>query len=467
MYKTSLVWLRRDLRSLDNPALSKACEISDTVYALYLAAPDTWRQHHMAPIQSDLIRRQLDALRDEFNALNIELLVLNAHDFTGQVETLRHVIQVTSAEAVFANRELEVRESARDNEAQSRIGVPFHLSDDRCVIQPGTLKNGGGQPYKVFTPFSKTWVTELMRLGWDCEPRPHPKVLKPIVPVSLEILTEWPYDTGNSSAWDVGSESVLKALRSFSRERAQLYKKHRDLPAIDGTSKLSAYLAIGALSGRQCVARLVADHGAPDTLNEGARTWLNELIWRDFYQHVMVAWPHVVKGKAFKTNYEAISWHNDPMLFDAWCKGQTGFPIVDAAMRQLNQTGWMHNRLRMIVASFLCKDLLIDWRWGEQYFMSRLIDGDFAANNGGWQWAASTGTDAAPYFRIFNPVTQSQRFDPQGVFIRSYVKELASTDDKRVHLASDGQFYNRAVVDHSEQRKLALATYKTALEAEV
>jgi deoxyribodipyrimidine photo-lyase len=233
---------------------------------------------------------------------------------------------------------------------------------------------------------------------------------------------------------------------------------------------LSAYLAIGVISAQQAMARLQLEAG--DSLwqeKSGAAVWLSELIWREFYKHILVAYPNLIKHQPFQQDTANIVWGNNPKWFQAWCEGKTGYPIVDAAMRQLNETGWMHNRLRMIVASFLVKDLQIDWRWGEAYFMSKLIDGDFAANNGGWQWAASTGTDAAPYFRIFNPVTQSERFDPKGEFIRLMVPELSKLNDKQIHwphpLPMSIQ-YVRPVVDHAKARLLTLAMFKAVKQAE-
>jgi deoxyribodipyrimidine photo-lyase len=248
--------------------------------------------------------------------------------------------------------------------------------------------------------------------------------------------------------------------------RISHYKDARDFPAVKGVSYLSVHNRFGTVSIRELV------NFALKETNPGGQTWLSELIWRDFYFQILAHNPHVV-GASFKPEYDALKWPNDENRFAAWCRGETGYPIVDAAMRQINQTGYMHNRLRMIVASFLTKDLLVDWRWGEKYFADNLIDFDLAANNGGWQWAASTGCDAQPYFRIFNPVTQSERFDPQGKFIRKYVPELASLPDKFIHapwtlppveaLARNfelGQAYPKPIVDHAIERERALAMYK-------
>lgn len=219
------------------------------------------------------------------------------------------------------------------------------------------------------------------------------------------------------------------------------------------------------VSAQQAVARLQMEAGALMWQDSGAAVWLSELIWREFYKHILVAYPQLIKHRAFQADTEAIVWRNNTTEFVAWCEGRTGYPIVDAAMRQLNQTGWMHNRLRMITASFLVKDLQIDWRWGEQYFMSKLIDGEFPANNGGWQWAASTGTDAAPYFRIFNPTTQSEKFDPKGLFLRRYLPELATLNGKMLHWPHPLPMsvkYFQPVVDHAKARLRTLAMFKAA-----
>jgi deoxyribodipyrimidine photo-lyase len=244
------------------------------------------------------------------------------------------------------------------------------------------------------------------------------------------------------------------------------YHERRDYPAMDMTSRLSPYLTLGIISVRQCLARL--HQSQPSHNNAGADTWLSELIWREFYQHLIYFWPEICKGNNFHEWANNLVWNqNGEDWLRKWQSGETGYPIVDAAMRQLNQTGWMHNRLRMIVASFLTKDLHIDWRHGEQYFMRQLIDGDFAANNGGWQWSASTGCDGQPYFRIFNPITQGERFDPHGQFIRQYIPELSAVPDKYIHSpwlwgGVKSLSYPAPIVDHKREREITLGVYKEA-----
>jgi deoxyribodipyrimidine photo-lyase len=335
--------------------------------------------------------------------------------------------------------------------------------DARCVFAPGTVLTGSKEMFKVFTPFSNAWLKRLMAEGYQVWPKP----------VSRGEALNWlsvqfAYPKVDSSAWPIGEEHVLARLRDFCAEKVDAYGEQRDFPAIAGTSQLSPYLALGIITVRQCLAAMEA---ALDQLpfERGAAgfVWLNELIWREFYQHLLVAFPHLSKHKAFKADTEHVRWLWDEMRFKAWCEGNTGYPIVDAAMRCLNQTGWMHNRLRMIVASFLTKDLHIDWRHGERYFMQQLIDGELAANNGGWQWAASTGADAAPYFRIFNPTTQGQRFDEKGIFIKQWLPELAEVPEKYIHIPQDWltvfqpqNVYPAPIVDHSESRAIALALFQ-------
>jgi deoxyribodipyrimidine photo-lyase len=259
------------------------------------------------------------------------------------------------------------------------------------------------------------------------------------------------------------------ALFNNFQDRMSHYKDTRDFPAIKGVSYLSVHLRFGTISIRHLARTAIQE------TNTGAQTWLNELIWRDFYVQILYHNPVIASGRAYKTEFESLAFTNSRQLFLAWCQGNTGYPLVDAAMRQLNNTGFMHNRLRMVAASFLVKDLLIDWRWGERYFAEKLIDFDLSANNGGWQWAASTGCDAQPWFRIFNPITQSMRFDPQGKFIRKYVPELANCSDKEIHAPwlitparfeilklAIGKDYPAPIVDHATQRNLALELYKNA-----
>ncbi len=460
-----LVWLRNDLRHYNNAALHAAAQTGLPVVAVFIATPQTWQQHDMAPIKQDLIRRRVGALKQELAALGIPLLAIEACHYRDCAAILQRLAQQGAA-GLYAQTEYEQREQQRDEAVTnvlSASGVPCFWFDSQCVMPPGSVRSKTDAIYKIFTPFKKTWLAQLQQKGVQVLGKPLKQQW-----FQLDESGFTPMHAGDNSsvAWPVAEQQVLEQLRSFCRERVQDYQQARDFPAIDGTSILSPYLAIGVVSAQQAVARLQTEAGsAMWQEGTGAAVWLSELIWREFYKHILVAYPQLIKHRAFQHDTEAIVWGNNEAWFVAWCEGRTGYPIVDAAMRQLNQTGWMHNRLRMITASFLVKDLQIDWRWGERYFMSKLIDGEFAANNGGWQWAASTGTDAAPYFRIFNPVTQSEKFDPKGIFLKKYLPELAGLTGKQLHwphpLPMSVQYF-RPVVDHAKARLRTLSMFKAA-----
>lgn len=466
MQQLNVVWLRNDLRSYDNAALSSATEgalrTGAAVIALYIATPETWILHDMAQVKQDFIRRRVKQLQQELAALNIPLLAVEGSTYE-QIPAVFSQLGLHFLLKVFLQHEYELREQQRDNlveEVVQALHGQFIRFDTQCIMSPGSICNQQGKYYKVFSSFKRNWMAQLRQQGVSCHARP-----EALLAADIKLPHFAPLNAGDNSsaAWPVAEQDVLHLMRTFCREKVQHYHTARDYPALDGTSKLSAYLAIGVVSAAQCIARLQLE--APDCFlqeKSGAEVWLSELIWREFYKHILVAYPDLIKHQPFQAETAAICWSNNPDLFKAWCNGVTGYPIVDAAMRQLNQSGWMHNRLRMITASFLVKDLHIDWRWGERYFMSKLIDGDFAANNGGWQWAASTGTDAAPYFRIFNPVSQSEKFDPKGEFIRLYVPELNKLTGKAIHWPhNDGSAsgYPVPVVDHAIARKHTLALF--------
>ncbi|CAA0104963.1 Deoxyribodipyrimidine photo-lyase [Zhongshania aliphaticivorans] len=454
---TALVWFRNDLRSLDHPALTAACGKHDQVRAIYILCPQQLDHHGIAPIRRHFLRSALDALSQQLADLGIPLDIIDSGHFKDVPDTLDLYCREHSITALHAHKEWLVDEIQRDNACAERINIPFYLIDD-SLLSPDRITKADGQPYKVFTPFSRLCRKELAAAFPRVIPSPPAKTrATPIKPVKCPRFGP----EKDSSAWPSNQEDTLTQLRQFCAERANDYQKHRDFPALDGTSRLSAVLAHGIISPRQCLARLQMECGDEiwDAKSD-AGTWFNELLWREFYRHVAYHFPRVVMGRAFQVNTEAIAWPNDPDLFQAWCEGRTGYPIVDAAMRQLTETGWMHNRLRMISASFLCKDLHIDWRWGERYFLENLIDADFASNNGGWQWAASTGTDAAPYFRIFNPTTQGLRFDPDGDFILRFIPELKGLTGKQLHQPPEHGDYPTPIIDHKERRNITLALFQ-------
>lgn len=465
-----LVWLRRDLRTTDNTALNRAIESGGPIVALYIATPGQWRSHYLAPIQADLIWRRLGEMNQELSQLNIPLLYAETDDFSAVTEVLDRVVQAFPISEVLANREYELNEVRRDRLAGERLSrreIPFHLSDDKCIIPPGAVLTRQGHYFKVFTPFKKAWLAGV-RI---------PQILKTGTAAKCLLTSEqrqwcwysevtFSYPRENSCRWPADFPSIRQQLRDFCQDKADHYQTERDIPALDATSRLSSYLAIGALSARQCMVRLY-QHSDNGILSDGEQTWLNELIWREFYQHLIASVPALSQGKDFLPWGAFLPWWEQPEYLSAWQEGKTGYPIVDAAMRQLNQTGWMHNRLRMIAASFLIKDLHIDWREGETYFMSRLIDGDYAANNGGWQWCASTGCDGQPYFRIFNPVSQGEKFDPDGTFVRRWIPELAGVPARYIHKpwlwsGVSGVSYPQPIVDHKTEREITLRQYQEA-----
>ncbi|WP_111641738.1 deoxyribodipyrimidine photo-lyase [Marinimicrobium alkaliphilum] len=465
---TTLVWLRRDLRLADNPALYHAAQ-KGPVALCYLHCDELAQAHNTAPVQTDLIARQLEALEQSAGQCNIPLYFLRVAaraDIPGTLVTLAGELE---AQQLYFNAEYPLDELERDRavaRACKAAELGFERFHDRVVVPPGELRTGKGEPYKVFTPFKRAWLAWVRQADLRPLPEPaaqaHQSVRRPRASCSREALFADVPRRNLATLWPAGEGFARDRLQAFVTDVLADYQRDRDFPALAGTSALSPYLALGILSPRQCIsAALASVQGEWDAAGQGAQTWISELIWREFYQHVAVDFPQVCRYQPMQAYTEAFPWRADDADFAAWCEGHTGIPIVDAAMRQLNQTGWMHNRLRMVSAMFLTKNLRIDWRMGEAYFMSQLIDGDFAANNGGWQWSASTGTDAAPYFRIFNPRTQSERFDPNGDFIRQYVPELVAVPTKQIHAPPACSDYPAPIVDLSASRKETIALFKS------
>ncbi len=441
----SLIWFRQDLRLGDNLAVCEAFALAKTelanfdkstcpqVEALYIVSPKQWKSHDVAPIQIDFIERHLNILAQGLAALGVKLTVVTLPWFDDVMDWLPNFLTDNQIDQVFATQEPEFNERKRDQQLLD-IGLPITFVAQDCIINAGEVKNLSGQMYKVFTPFSKKW--RQIASSKMIAPLPVPAPIGPALAEPDPIVFETGHVTKkvSSNLWRAGEGEAKRILDYFCQQHIQDYQLERDFPALDNTSKLSPYLAIGVISAKQCLATALSYY--PEALVDDtspAKTWINELAWREFYRHLLVAFPRLSKGKSFNEKGDDVQWVNDDLQFAAWCEGRTGFPIIDAAMRQLNQTGWMHNRLRMVVASFLTKHLLIDWRWGERYFRQKLIDGDLAANNGGWQWSAGTGCDAQPYFRVFNPMNQSSKFDPDASFIKHYVPELAQQSLKLIH----------------------------------
>lgn len=449
-----LLWFRTDLRLEDNPALDRALAFG-CKKAIYIKTPLQWQSHHMAEIKIDFIERHLSLLAYQLKRLDIELEVVETDDYNSQVQYLTQRYQQQDIDTIFANSELELNEQLRDEQLR-QAGVNLALTQADTILPLGQVTNQQGQMYRVFTPYKKAWLQHIRHHAWP--------LLQPLpdIPVHQEQQT-----FGLSKDWPLADQFMTETWPRFLQQDIHDYQQLRDFPFEDKTSRLSPYLAIGAISARTLCQQVLQLY--PEVIEQkdtGLSVWLSEIIWREFYRNLLFNYPDLIKGHCFVAKYNGLVWPDSGQHFELWCQGRTGFPIVDAAMRQLNETGWMHNRLRMIVASFLTKNLLVNWRLGEDYFMQQLIDGDFAANNGGWQWSASTGCDAQPYFRVFNPVSQSKKFDPQGHFIRKYLPELKNVPDKHIHepqtyLAATGQSdkYWPALVDLKLTRQQAIAFY--------
>lgn len=469
----ALVWFRRDLRLDDQRALYEAARRADRgVVGVYLISPASWMEHDEAPIKIDFWLRTLRELSSSLAAKNIPLRIERADHFNDAPRVLLRVAEAHGCDELFFNREYEVNERSRDASVQrafDKAGRTARLFTDRVILEPGDVRTQADQFYSVYTPFKRRWQQVVMERGVEVLPPPRKQAETGIAPSKVpQDVAGFESFALEASVWPAGEKEALRRLARFIEKRIDRYAVDRDSPATDGTSTLSPYLAAGAISPRRCLhAAMEANGGRLDVGKQGAVVWMQELIWREFYQHVLVAYPRVSMGLPFRLETQQVRWAEDASAFSAWCEGRTGFPIVDAAMRQLRAIGWMHNRLRMIVAMFLTKDLLIDWRLGERFFMQHLIDGDLAANNGGWQWSASTGTDAAPYFRIFNPASQSRKFDPDGAFIRRYCPELAQLEGDAVHepsalppLMRGMAAYPDPIVDHAKARDRALHAFK-------
>lgn len=463
----SILWLRSDLRVQDNPALVAAMNHGSTI-AVYCLCEGQWNEHGVSPAKRSLIVRQLYDLHSSLDQINVPLIVINADRFESVPECLLQAAQKFNASHIFTNDEYEFNERACAQQARQLLakeGVVLSTYVDQCMIAPGTLLNQQGDMFKVFSAFKRKFLSSFVDLARGFLPAPKQQKSLSYVASDLSELDKFTFTNDRSELWPAGEQEALARLDRFIEGFVGKYHENRDHPALDATSQLSPYLAVGALSTTQCIYYLRQATGEEFFDREGGEnTWFNELIWREFYRHLLVAFPRLSQFKPFKLETDALPWKRDLDQLEAWKQGQTGYPIVDAAMRQLNETGWMHNRLRMIVAMFFTKHLFIDWRLGEAYFMSKLVDGDLASNNGGWQWSASTGVDAVPYFRIFNPIRQSQRFDADGDFIRKYVPELSDLNKKDIHAPNGIQAQERGyplpMVDHAESVSMAKYYFK-------
>lgn len=471
----SLVWFRSDLRLEDNPALSHACRNSaDGVIAALLVSPEQWRIHDWGPRKVAYLLKNLESLGADLAALGIPLLVEEAPHFSDAPKALQTLLERHGCRAIYFNREYEFNEAERDEQVTAHLrrrDVEVQAFHDQMILPPGEIQTQKGDAYSVFTPYWRNWSEKIERNL----PTPLPKPSTTATDASLEFrLPE--FVNSLIPAWQpefaipVGERAARDRLNTFLAQAASDYHRLRDDPAANGTSGLSAALALGVLSPRTCLDQAVAASGGLLTGDaEGIQAWIRQLAWRDFYRQVLISFPRVSRGKSFLAWTDRVEWRDSAEDLAAWRDGQTGVPLVDAGMRQLRETGWLHNRVRMVTAMYLAKDLLLDWRLGEAHFMRELVDGDFANNNGGWQWSASTGVDAAPYFRIMNPWTQAKRFDPYGEYIKTWVPEIRQVAPRSLHdpkklteLIHAGLDYPEPLVDHRAARIRAVTAFERA-----
>lgn len=424
---TVVFWFRRDLRLADNAGLYRALKEHNAVLPVFIfdtAILD--KLEDKADKRVEFIHDALHVLKNQLEESGSSLLVFNGtpEEFFGSIKP----------KMVYTNHDYEPYARQRDQRIADILaanGSTLKTYKDQVIFEKDEVTKDDGNPYTVFTPYSKKWKAKLEAFYYKSYPvEKYSKSFKKVKPLPFPSLADIGFKKTNAKFPE----------RNIKQSIVEHYHETRDYPAVAGTTKLSVHLRFGTVSIRKLVQIALKKN----------ETWLNELIWRDFYHMILWHFPKV--EKAFKPQYDRIKWRNNEAEFDAWCKGQTGYPIVDAGMRELNETGFMHNRVRMIVASFLTKHLLIDWRWGEAYFAKKLLDFDLAANNGGWQWASGSGCDAAPYFRVFNPHLQTQKFDPDLKYIRKWVPEFESPA------------YHKPIVQHEFARKRVLEVYQKALK---
>ncbi|WP_222435619.1 cryptochrome/photolyase family protein [Fluviispira vulneris] len=466
-FRNSIVWLRRDLRLEDNIALSKACEMSENVIPLFIFDSNILSKlKNKEDRRVQYIYETLLQLRDELNKNGKDIIIL----YGKPEEEIEKIAKKLNIDALFCNKDYESYAYKRDQTVKKQLqahNIQFFSYKDQVIFEEKEILNNQGQPYQVFTPYKKAWLTMYQKEKINIA---NYKIDKLCPKRNLDVfdstlaLADIGFNKINLS-FRAGRVGGIECLQNFANKLSR-YHEQRDLFALDGTSRLSVHLRFGTISIRELFLFAKKNH------SEGSEIWQSELIWREFYKMILCQFPYVEK-QSFKRQCANIKWIDNPEYFEKWKNGMTGFPIIDAAMRHFKQSGWMHNRLRMIVASFLSKDLLLDYRKGEEYFADNLIDFDLSSNNGGWQWCASTGCDAQPYFRVFNPAAQSKKFDPSGDFIRKYCPELKLLDDKYIHepIKSPekvlitaqcrlGIDYPKPIVQHDIQRLKAMNLFK-------
>lgn len=425
--KVNIFWFRRDLRLEDNTGLSEALKTNIPVLPIFIFDTDILRDLHEDDARVQFIFERIIGIRKELTTIynsNIQI-------YRGRPEDIfKDLFKKYKVDSLFLNTDYEPYARTRDEKISqlcTENGVQFQSCKDQYIFEPGEILKSDGKPYTVFTPFKKKWLEsfepkriELSRINGN------------FIKNDLSI--------GINSLSDIGFKPNNIKVKPYTTDRLSDYAALRNYPGQDASSYLSPHLRFGTVSIRKIVAEFALEN----------EIFLSELIWREFFMQILYFFPHVI-SESFKPKYDKIVWRNDPHEFEAWCEGKTGYPMVDAGMRELNETGYMHNRVRMVTASFLCKHLLIDWRWGEAYFAEKLLDFELASNNGNWQWAAGSGCDAAPYFRVFNPTAQLEKFDKQNIYVRKWLPELDSFE------------YTSPIVEHKFARERALKAYASAL----
>jgi deoxyribodipyrimidine photo-lyase len=489
-------WFKRDLRLNDNRALAAASEKARSknvpLVCIFIVSPQDYQAHLTSAIRVDFELRTLAILKADLDKLNVPLFVTTVDSRKDVPSYIMKKCAEWGAKHVFCNIEYEVDELRRETKLTKEClerGIDFSARHDDVLVPPGELKAGSGKQYSVYTPWFRAWVRHLhdhpLLLKGSELPKANDKSVRSKFKTLFEV--DIPSAPSNKSLtskqkehfshlWPAGEHEAQARMERFAAERISKYKDDRNFLGENANSSLSVHFSSGTLSARTAIRCAQSKNSSKklDAGNAGIMCWISEVAWRDFYKHVLAHWPYVCMHKPFKYECSNIKWDYNEEHFQRWCEGQTGFPVVDAAMRQLKHTGYMHNRARMIVASFLAKDLLLDWRKGERYFMENLVDGDFASNNGGWGFSASTGVDPQPYFRIFNPLLQSEKFDASGEYIRKWVPELKDVVGKAIHdpygrgaaKIAKTNGYPKPIVDHSERRKIALERYKSGLGRE-
>lgn len=467
--KPVILWFRRDLRLRDHTAFAQAIASGAPIVPLFIFDPALRHGPRYSVSRMAFLLEALQSLDADLRQHHSALVIRHG----SPLDELPHFAATIGASAVYASRDYSPYAEKRDHKLQEALNVPLHLADDAVLMPPGSVTKDDGEPYMVYTPFWKKW-RGMSKPDLQASDPAQARfasldgIDNPGLPTRADLHLHDVIELPPAS-----EHAAHERLRAFTKRHIYAYETARNAltqqpfsdPRPPGPSYLSPYLRLGMLSPRQAywAAREAHEAAERQTARDAVTAWVSELAWREFYMHILHFFPHVDRQN-FRREYDDLAWRHDPEGLQAWQDGLTGYPIVDAAMRQLQQIGWMPNRARMIVASFLTKDLLIDWREGERHFMNHLLDGDPAANNGGWQWAAGTGTDAQPYFRIFNPASQSKKFDPQGDYIRYWVPELRELDAKHIHTPQDAPKppadYPPPIVDHKLARQRTLDAFK-------